>query len=1202
MKLLAVIGATLSLNSLVFAQARTVVTMSGSQVQIENAHIRVTLAPEQGRFSVLDKRCGYLWSQAPDVRFAIRNVTKVSDGVTFETDLPLRGGANSTLRVTMTVPRSTPELHISAEAVGQDEPFEGMLFLAPLMLDTPDGVMVIADYSNGRLLPLHLKPFPVEWRTLDRLDMPWVGVCDLRKGFGYALIVETADDGVLNSRHHKVGERELVAPQVGWWGQKGRFAYTRRMFYRFEPSGGYVALAKAYRDYARRQGLLVTLVEKLKRNPNLRRLFGAVDVWGIWGVDYAQFVQEARFAGITRMILHGRASREQMQGAVGAGFITSEYDNYTDILAVESEDKIDSNHDLLPQSAVLKADGERMTAWRTMEGLQYMKRCPALWVRTATKVIPKALEEHPFVGRFIDVTTAEGLYECYDPAHPLTRTQKREAGVQLLSYVRSLGLVVGGEHGIWWGVPYLDYIEGMMSVYTFSWPAGHLIHPESKEQSFTDPWGNKLPPYPEYEKWGIGHEYRVPLWELVFHDCVVSTWYWGDASDWLLRADPENMARKDLFNILYGTIPLLWIEPEGSWHKDRRAFLRTCYLTSKLHEAVATHEMLSHEFVTPDRAVQRTRFADGTEVVVNFGQEPYSLSVRGRKVVLPEHGFWVQAPKVQQSRLLIDGRVVTTVKAEGFWFRETASEWVMMRRVDAEHVRLEAYSASGMVKVNLRDVVGRWDRNTTLVYQATPSARGMRVPVRWQPDGAIMLKTGSSWDTRSSFDVLCGKRTRLPDVSVQLRVDKAQCQQGEAVKVTLAVQNSGFAPARNVNLALYADRPVASHRLWQGNLSVGARSQKQVVANIRSDRLDGARLLLAQAVLAGGVSDISKADNSASVRVHIARDLRRWDYQRLLKLEAGSVDREDEVVLVTIEQPAFTPESVRIYLSDETGSLLTEIPAQCDRLPDGRMEIAFVVPGRMPAHSVKWVKLLAMSKPGAVLAPSAPREWNDRLPFIQRETYALRLRDGVPRDLAAVSAPADTPGEPFIAQLVFSSAKTGWVEENSVAPAQVRLISNGPVRTVVEVQRDLAGGVNYTKRYLFYPRFFDVEINTSTSEGTYSRAFYLQDGDYEDSGGVKARVDGKGDAEGVLGTTRQPRWYAVTAPRWAHACLALTPADAIVYWDSQAKGGIGFNTGATKDVRLRYVVLPGAGDASFAELWYRRAVEPVRVVWNAGQR
>jgi hypothetical protein len=152
-----------------------------------------------------------------------------------------------------------------------------------------------------------------------------------------------------------------------------------------------------------------------------------------------------------------------------------------------------------------------------------------LWVPTARLVIPQVLREQPYLGRFIDVTTAEGLYECYDDKHPLTRVQKRECGEKLLAYVRSQGLVVGGEHGIWWGVPHLDYIEGMMSGNRFGWPAGHLIHPKNRQEKFSGPYGTDT--WENYDRWSMGHRYRAPLWELVFHDCVVSTWYWGDSND-----------------------------------------------------------------------------------------------------------------------------------------------------------------------------------------------------------------------------------------------------------------------------------------------------------------------------------------------------------------------------------------------------------------------------------------------------------------------------------------------------------------------------------------------------------------------------------------------------------------------------------------------------------------------------------------------
>ena len=35
--------------------------------------------------------------------------------------------------------------------------------------------------------------------------------------------------------------------------------------------------------------------------------------------------------------------------------------------------------------------------------------------------------------------------------------------------------------------------------------------------------------------------------------------------------------------------------------------------------------MLSHRWLTPDHAVQRTRFANGVTVTVNFGDQPHAM-------------------------------------------------------------------------------------------------------------------------------------------------------------------------------------------------------------------------------------------------------------------------------------------------------------------------------------------------------------------------------------------------------------------------------------------------------------------------------------------------------------------------------------------------------------------------------------------------
>jgi hypothetical protein len=629
---------------------------------LENGEISVSVDPA-GRISVTTKADGRVWTQAP-ARSSFRNLRPGPDNsLTFDT-----GEGTNAVIVTLQLRQRGTDLFFSVDAPNRAAPIRNLFPLEPFLIEpVENAAVVIADYANGHLYPLDQNPLPRTWWDLWAIDMPFVGVCDLTQGHGYAIIVETDDDATIRLHKVKPGSREVYAPQVGFQPSHGTFGYTRRFFYHFAGQGGYVALAKRFRAWAQERGLLVTLAEKAQANPNVTRLFGAPDVWGDATLAFAR---EARRAGVEKMLIHGRTTPADMRAINELGYLTSDYDNYCDITPVERGGGVDASHGYLPTDAVLKADNTRMKAWLTWDKQQYMKRCPQLWIPAAQRVIPRVIAERPYLGRFIDVTTAEDLYECYDPAHRLTRGDKRQCGLSLLGYVRSLGLVTGGEHGRYWAVPHLHYIEGMQSGGSYSWPAGWLKRPKVKNEVFQNPYGGQFGTWSNYAKWGIGAEYRVPLWELVFHDCVISTWYWGDSSDFLLQAAPEVTARKDAFNILYGTIPLLWANKEGSWQKDRDMFLRTYRNTCKLHEVVAGTEMLSHEFLTRDRQVQRTRFSDGTEVVVNFGRTPYAAVSGGRTFQLPENGWVARGLKIDQSRTIENGAVKTSISSGRFQFSE----------------------------------------------------------------------------------------------------------------------------------------------------------------------------------------------------------------------------------------------------------------------------------------------------------------------------------------------------------------------------------------------------------------------------------------------------------------------------------------------------------------------------------------------------
>src|SRR5208337_2222868 len=106
-----------------------------------------------------------------------------------------------------------------------------------------------------------------------------------------------------------------------------------------------------------------------------------------------------------------------------------------------------------------------------------------------------------------------------------------------------------------------------------------------------------------------------------YHDCVVAQWYWGDYNNKL----PALWAKRDLFNQLYGTPPMYMFDKER-WNSQKERFVASYRAICPLVRKVGYDEMLSHEFLTPDHTVQRTVFASGVQVTVNFGEKPYRLS------------------------------------------------------------------------------------------------------------------------------------------------------------------------------------------------------------------------------------------------------------------------------------------------------------------------------------------------------------------------------------------------------------------------------------------------------------------------------------------------------------------------------------------------------------------------------------------------
>jgi hypothetical protein len=346
---------------------------------------------------------------------------------------------------------------------------------------------------------------------------------------------------------------------------------------------------------------------------------GAVNIW-CWDRDAAAWCRELRACGIQRILWSNALPPDQIKALNDLGVLTSRYDIYQDAMNPENFPRLRWKHPDWTSEAwtnddlMIGADGQWVRGWEVETKDGGMVPCGTLCDRQAVAYakqrIPADLETHPYRSRFIDTTTASPWRECYHPKHPMTRTESKHFKMDLLQYVsEGCGLVCGSETGHDAAVPFAHYFEGMLSL-------GPYRVPDSGRDMLRA-W-DEVPE--RVARFQTGQGYRLPLWELVYHDCVVAQWYWGDYNNKL----PKLWDRRDLWNALYGTPPMFMFNRQ-IWEANKDRFVKSYQTAAPVARATGYSQMLSHEWLTPDHAVQRTRFANGVVVTANFGDAPWSL-------------------------------------------------------------------------------------------------------------------------------------------------------------------------------------------------------------------------------------------------------------------------------------------------------------------------------------------------------------------------------------------------------------------------------------------------------------------------------------------------------------------------------------------------------------------------------------------------
>ena len=592
--------------------------------KIENSGIVISVSTKEG-LVFFDKLSNTKFEHEK-LSYKISNISKTKNEICFDIKTEILLKAKLTL-----VSDKSFELYVD----GKGKMSTPINF--PSAWKTQQGDILIYPIGNGYA-------FPVE-KELPFLNKRVPAVCGWANSMGLIAIERKKcflvcgfekpfDMFILNKRKNGLNS---VAISID--SQMGEFGYAR--VFRFFIDDKLSKVMTQYRDWRASMGYIKTLEEKSKVVPEIAKLRGAANVWmwcenrisKLYGRadnpnapkrEARKIADEMKTLGMTRVLwnnFEGETS-EDCEYIKSLGFLVGKYDIYRDVLPADIAHKIipfrvqrSVNTKYWPNIVRIDKNGERVKAWQVhgLDGKMYHQHAvceiPALWL--TKKNVSADLQKVKYTSRLIDVQAGTGLRECYSKEHPATRTESAKYINMQHEYLSSIGLVKGVEVGHEIFASTYDYAEGLTS------PAYFRIKQAGRRMTDVIPLSEMPEKTFEYM---LNPEYRIPLWELVYHDCVVNYWYWGSSS----CQCPELMHKLDAFCGLYGYPPIYSVDV-AHWNVLKNEIAKSYKRCAQIAKNVGFSRMIDFDYLTKDKKIQKTTFANGKSVIANFSDKDYKL-------------------------------------------------------------------------------------------------------------------------------------------------------------------------------------------------------------------------------------------------------------------------------------------------------------------------------------------------------------------------------------------------------------------------------------------------------------------------------------------------------------------------------------------------------------------------------------------------
>ncbi|MCD6506525.1 hypothetical protein J7M22_07850 [Candidatus Poribacteria bacterium] len=656
-------------------------------MKLENEFIALTISDERGSWKFLDKRAEVTWESRPD-RFGeisiktqegVKTIPLIPDHINREgrsLRLSFHDDRFGRLALNVTMELVGNSLEISYDGTGEIGIESLTLLDEGLRMSDRDSAYLLVPVRLGLMIPSDSGlEFTRRFGTFDYEGCHMEMLGAVKNG---GAILVTWHDPYVIAEVKSVLEEEGQLLSASFIMRK-----TARSIRIYALGvGDFNLIAQEYRKIAREKGWLVTWGEKLKEHPQAKKLFGAVN-FKLWtalarriGEDLKEVSVEVKwtFDEVARIAEHLKEDLklERVLFILG-GWIRKGYDcQHPDILPAAPECggneglrdcarrvqrcgylfALHDNYQDMYRDApswdedyIMKhPDGSLHKGGLWLGGRAFLT-CSKKAVELAKRPqnLPKVKELFNPDVYFIDTTYAAGLYECFDPNHPLTKWDDMYWKQVISDYARDLFGLFGSECGREWAIPHADWFEGLTGV---SGRYYHNLDPKS--------FGGTVVPIFEmvyrdgivmHGKYGYKFEeaaeyvlHHVSIGRTLNYHSIGPHLYWENDRTDELPFPPEGEPDRACFTRAHNG----WAE--GMCLTDR--FIKNTYeILSPLNELTSRIRLTHLRFLSKDRRVRETRFGEEMRVVVNGGEGNYIVtSELGGVVVLPPFGFTVESP------------------------------------------------------------------------------------------------------------------------------------------------------------------------------------------------------------------------------------------------------------------------------------------------------------------------------------------------------------------------------------------------------------------------------------------------------------------------------------------------------------------------------------------------------------------------------